>query len=58
MNYQNLIRGKDILPTDVDQHIWLADQSKSSESIQEDLWLDGQSEMSVPEGILCKNRCF
>ena len=28
MTNQNLISEKDIFPTDVDQHIWLADQKK------------------------------
>ena len=52
----NLIHGKDSFLTDEDRHIWLVGQSKSNESIQNDLWLVSQSGKFVPGGILSKNR--
>ena len=57
MNNQNLISGRETLPTDVDQHIWLADKSKSSKSTQNNLWFVSQSEMFVLIRILYK-KCF
>ena len=54
MTSQNLIHWRNTLPTDVDQRIWLADQSKSSKSIQNDLWLVCRSRIFVPVGFLYK----
>ena len=58
MTNQDLICGRDTLPTDVDQHILLADQSQSSKSIKNDLWLVNQLGMFAPPGILYENKCF
>ena len=58
MTNQNLIHGGETLPADVDQHIWLADQSKSSKGIQNDLWLVSQFRISVPRESSIKINVF